>query len=767
MESSPDELFRLAMTSFQAGRLSDAERSFKELLRKQPTHLGALNLLGILFITTQKHEEAERYLKQAIALNAQSDATLSNYGIALKALKRPQEALESFDRALAINPGIAGTWTSRGAVLNDLKRHEEAIADFDRAIALQPNYAEAYSNKGKSLSELRRYGDALAAYDEALKRRPALPEALAGRGNALSKLRRYSEAASAFDSVLSLNPGFAEAWLGRGNILFQMRQYDEALAAYDKAISIKPGLVEAWLGRGYLCSAIKRPEDALAAFDRAVAIEPAHPDGWLGRGYALNDLKRHKEAGAAYAKALAIDPRRNGVKGSLLHQKLLACEWDGVEQLVADIEADLEAGHFAAEPFAWQGVARSERSLYLCSTLFATEKFPPADPTPRHDRPAGERIRVGYVSGEFREQATSLLLVGVLEEHDASRFEIIAFDNGWADGSQTRGRIEKAVSRIVGIRQMSDAAAAAEIARSGIDILVNLNGYFGEHRTQLFARRPASIQVNYLGFPGTLGAPYFDYIVADQTVLPIENRPFFSEKVACLPNCYQANDRKRQIGDRAMTRAEFGLPDSAFVFCCFNNIYKILPDVFSAWMRILANTPGSVLWLIEDNAEAVENLRKEAAARNIARERLIFAKRLPLRDHLARHRLADLFLDTTPCNAHTTASDALWAGLPVLTCMGNTFTSRVATSLLKAVGLPELATTGLESYEELAVSLAADPRKLDAIRKRLADNRLTAPLFDTPRYTRDLEAIYDAMYRRHRSGLAPDDIPSASGSMPA
>jgi predicted O-linked N-acetylglucosamine transferase (SPINDLY family) len=346
-------------------------------------------------------------------------------------------------------------------------------------------------------------------------------------------------------------------------------------------------------------------------------------------------------------------------------------------------------------------------------------------------------------------------MVGVLEQHDRETFEIVAFDNGWDDGSATRRRIAAAVERIVPIRELSDLEATAAIRDAGIDVLVDLNGYFGEARTRVFARRAAPVQVNYLGFPGTLGASYMDYIIADGEVLPAEDHRFFSEKVVTLPHSYQPNDRQRPIATGEVTRQSCGLPEQGVVFCCFNNSYKITPEVFGAWLRILGAVEDSVLWLIEDCSEATANLRRAAAAAGVAERRIVFAGRRPPAEHLARHRCADLFLDTLPYNAHTTASDALWAGLPLLTCRGSTFAGRVAASLLKAIDLPELVTTSLADYEALAVALARDPARLSGLRQRLAANRLTTPLFDTAAITRQLEAAFTTMVERHRAGLSP------------
>ena len=604
----------------------------------------------------------------------------------------------------------------------------EGVELLAKAVALDPNYAPAHGNLGNGLRDLKRFDEALESYDRAI----------------------------------ALQPDFAEAWGNRGNALIALRRPHEAMESYDKAIALRPRFAEAHSNRARALMELGRPEDALASCDRAIALNPAMAGAWGNRGTALNKLKRHDEAAEAYRRLLAIDPQHPFMKGMLLYQKMYVCDWNGIGSLIAEISGDIMAGKLAADPFGWQGVATSPESLQRCAEQFSRKRFPAETaPVPRH-RPH-EKIRIGYVSGEFREHATALLMAGVLECHDRKNFEIFAFDNGWDDQSQTRHRVETAVHRIFPIRDVSDSRAAALVRDCEIDILVNLNGYFGGDRTLLFAQRPAPLQVSYLGFPGTLGADYIDYIIADGHVIPENQRQFYTEKIVWLPNSYQANDVRKIIAPRIFTRAECGLPEQGFVFCCFNNNYKILPGLFDAWMRILARTPGSVLWLLEDNITAAANLKKEAAARGIAPGRLVFAKRLPLAEHLARHRCADLFLDTLPYNAHTTASDALWAGLPVLTCLGGTFAGRVAASLLHAIGLPELITASLPDYEQLAVALASNPGKLAGIKQKLADNRLTTPLFDTARFTRHIEAAFSAIYARYRAGSAPDHI-AISGS---
>ena len=646
----------------------------------------------------------------------------------------------------------------RGNVLHALERYEEALATFNDALSVHPSLAEAWLGRGNVLLGLKRPDEALEAFDRALSSK-SLSGAWFGRGNVLFDLNRFDEALDAYTQVLELKPDYAEALLRYGNVFFVLKNYDKAFEAYEKALTLDSGLVGARLGLGNILFDLGRHDEAVAAYDRILAVKPDIAEAWLGRAYVFHKLKLHDKAATAYAEALKIDPRHPFVKGLLLYEKMLVCDWKEVDELTLEIDNEIHLGMPVADPFGWQGVAKSERSLQLCAESYNKNKF-------RHSHTTGfrghvadhKKIRIGYSSGEFRNAATSSLVVGMLESHNKSCFEVYCFDNGWDDQSEMRHRINAAVHSLIDIRRLDDPSSAAVIRESQIDILVNLNGYFGEERTRMFARRPAPIQVNYLGYPGTIGADYMDYIVADDRVIPPDNRRYYTEKVVYLPNCYQANDRKKKIETVDLNRAAHGLPEQGFVFCCFNNNYKIVPEVFDTWMRILKQVDGSVLWLIEDSELAASNLRREATAREVSADRLVFAKRIPLSNHLARHRQADLFLDTLPYNAHTTASDALWAGLPVLTCLGQTFAGKVGASLLNAIGLPELITTTPRAYELMAIDFAKHPEKVTSIKNKLADNRLRTPLFDTDQFTKHIEAAYSAMYERLKAGLAPDHI---------
>ena len=436
------------------------------------------------------------------------------------------------------------------------------------------------------------------------------------------------------------------------------------------------------------------------------------------------------------------------------------CDWSNFDAECTHLISSVRDGKVITEPFSFLAIPSSPDDQLQCAKLWIAEKYPPSQkPIWRGEQYRHDRIRIAYVSADFREHPVSHLIAGMFECHDKSRFDVTAISLGPDDNSEMRQRLKASFERFIDAKTYSDDQIANLAKTLEIDILIDLMGFTADSRTGIFARQSAAIQVNYLGYAGTMGASYINYIIADQIVIPDESRKFYSEKIAVLPNTYQVSDRKRFISDKAFTRSDVGLPPQGFVFCCFNNNYKITPHVFDRWIRILKQVEGSVLWLSEPNASATSNLKKEAVARGISSERLVFAERMPLlAEHLARLKLADLFLDTLPYNAHTTASDALWAGLPMLTCLGETYAGRVAASLLNAIRLPELITTTPEAYEQMAIDLATHPEKLAAVKNKLAENRLTTPLFDTKLFTKHIEAAYTMMYERHQAGLAPDHI---------
>jgi len=740
-------------------RLDEALVSYERAIQLESDYADAYNNRGNALRDLKRLDEALVSYERAIQLEPDHAAAYFNRGNALSDLERLDEALVSYERAIQLEPDYAAAYYNRGNTLYDLKRLDEALVSYEHAIQLAPSNADAYYIRGKALYDLKRLDEALVSYERAIVLKPDYADAYNSRGNALRDLKRLDEALISFERAIQLGPGNADAYYNRGNALSDLKRLDEALVSYERAIQLKPDYADAYNNRGNALYDLKRLDEALVSYERAIQLKPGNADAYNNRGQALRKAKNYAEAIKSFEALVRINPEYPFGAGNLLHAKMLCCDWRDFDELSLLIRTALSAGKKCAEPFGYQAVSESEEDLLKCAEVFAASEYPPPAALPaREAADHADRITIGYLCGEFRQQATTILLCGVFEAHDRERFRLIAFDNGWDDGSEYRKRVSQSFDEIVDITRAGDLEVARLIRERNVDILVNLNGYFGEARLGVFALKPSPIQVNYLGFPGTIGVSYIDYLIADRVVIAEASRRHYAEKIVYLPNSYQANDSKRRISDRPMDRAEFDLPAEAFVFCCFNNNYKITPSTFEAWVRILERVPGSVLWVLEDNPQASANLIKEAEQRGVSERRLIFAGRMPLSEHLARHRLADLFLDTLPYNAHTTASDALWAGLPVLTQAGTTFPGRVAASLLRAIDLPELVTTTAQEYEDLAVELAVKPEKLRAIREKLARNRLTQPLFDTRLFARHLESAYAMMFDRYRGRLAPEHL---------
>ncbi len=620
------------------------------------------------------------------------------------------------------NPRDFGALHLIADIQGALGQAEAALANYDRAIAIQPGYAQAYNNRGAVLGRMGQHEAALASYEQALALQPHYPEAAYNRGNVLAEMGRHEEALASFDRALAIWPDLAEALYNRGNALQQLGRPQEALASYDRALAVRPGDAQALYNRGVVLQSLGRLDEALASYERSLALKPDHPHAFR----------------AAAECALRL------------------CDWERRSFYAAALPERVMDRTSVITPFLVLGYS-GDPSLQLPSAIKVLRDRVPELPAPLQPAASvhGGRIRVAYLSADFHAHPTAFLIAELIERHDRERFEIIGVSYGPDDESPVRARLVDAFDAFHDVRDLSDEAAARLIADLGVDIAVDLKGYTGGARPGILAWRPAPVQVSYLGFPSTTGAPFIDYIIADPIVAPFADQPWFSEKIVHLPDSYQVNDSRREIAATGPTRGEAGLPEEGLVFCAFNGLWKISPEVFGIWMRLLQQTPGSVLWLLQDNSSAEEALRAQAQRRGVDPSRLVFAEILPLDQHLARHRLADLFLDTLPCNAHTGASDALWAGLPVLTCRGATFAGRVAASLLRAVGLADLATDSLEAYEALALRLATDTQALADLRARLARNRDRAPLFDTPRFARRLEFAYALMIEAARRGAAP------------
>lgn len=750
--------FHQALALHQQGQPARAQVVCEEILKIEPDHFDTLNLLGLIAGQTNDLKRAVELFDRAIAANPNHAPTYCNRGYALQESRQLEAALASYDRALAIHAAYALAHNNRGNVLRLLGRLEEALASFDRAVAISPAFVQPHYNRGLVLVEFQRLEEALASYNQAIALKRDYADAYSQRAVVLYLLKQFESAVASYDQALAINPADSAGWMVRGNILKEAKQLDAALASYDRAIAVDPGNADAYLNRGTAFYEQRKFDAAIADYNRAVAISPNFAAAYYNRANVLRCVKNYEAAAESYDTARSMDPSIRFLPGDCREARMHLCDWHEFEADVARITTGVERGEAVCNPFCAQVLSESARLQRKAAEIWAREICPPDASLPTIRKLAShEKIRIGYFSADFRIHPVPALAAEMIETHDRSRFDVTAFSFGPDTGDEMRKRMERAFERFIDVRDKSDQQIALLARHMELDIAVDLGGFTEDSRANIFALRAAPIQVSYLGYLGTMGAEYIDYLIADRTIIPVESRPHYGEKIIYLPS-YQANDSKRRIADRVFAREELGLPRTGFVFCCFNANYKIIPATFDGWMRILGRVEGSVLFLYAHNRAASINLRKEARSRGIDPERLVFGERLAIPEYLARYRAADLFLDTLPYNAGTTASDALWAGLPVLTRVGEAFASRMAASLLNAIDLPELITYTQRQYEDLAVQLATDPLRLARIKQRLAEKRLTASLFDTPRFTRHLEAAFTELYRRYQSDLPKEDL---------
>jgi predicted O-linked N-acetylglucosamine transferase (SPINDLY family) len=636
--------------------------------------------------------------------------------------------------------------------------HETAARHIREALRLNHGEAMAHSNLGLVLMALRQLDEALRCFDEALRQDPDNLLAYNNRGLVLHDLRRFEEAAADFLQATTLRADFVEAFVNLGKTRLAQKRYALALAACDTAVALAPALAAAHAMRGSVLRELRRQDEALQCWARALALQPDFAEVHFNSGGALHELRRFEEAAACLTRAFALKPDMPYLRGDLLHDRMQCCDWRGFEATAAELVAAVERGERVCNPFGLLTLPSTTEQQQRCARLLVADKFPDMPPKWSGEGYRHDRLRIAYVSADFRDHPVAHLIAGMIERHDRMAFAVTGIYVGPPATDEWHQRMVAAFDHFHDVGARSDEEIAGLIRSLEVDIAIDLGGHTGYSRIGVFALRPAPVQVTYLGYPGPVGMPGLDYVIADAVVIPPEQRPFYDEKVACVSRSYMVNDSTKAVADRQILRADMNLPDDGFVFCSFNGHFKITPDVFSVWMRLLANVDNSVLWLTGGNDTVMRNLRREAHERGIAPERLVFSQKLSLADHLARHRCADLFVDTFHYNAHTTASDALWAGLPVLTRRGETFASRVAASLLGALGLPELIAQNTAEYEAMALELARQPQRLAAIRQKLAANRLTYPLFDSGRSTREMESLYRLMHSRQQSGLPPDHI---------
>ena len=694
----------------QAGRIGEAEPLYRAWLLSKPDDPDALNLLGVLCHRSDRLAEGLALIERAIALAPRSASAHCNRGAALRDLGRLDAALDSVDTALRLDPDHAIAATNRAALLLELHRPAEALAACERVLARRPHDVAAHHHRGRSLQDLGQADAALGAYAQALAAQPAFIPALDAGVDLLRGLGRLREALPLCERLCALEPAAAARWHLQGSLLLELG----------------------------------RPQDALRSFERALALQPEHAPSLHDSGHAWTALGRPDLALEPYRRALALEPGLPFLRGQWLHTRLKVGEWDRLDLETAHLAQAIEAQAAATVPFPATVLALTEAQLLQAARTYSRQRHGAAAPR-LPAWPRGARVRLGYFSPDFHQHALATLCAGLFECHDRSRFEVFGYSFGPPRAGALRERLRAGFEHFIDVSEWTDAQIVEHARGLRIDIAIDLAGCTQGAREAIFARRAAPVQVAMIGFPGSSGAAFIDHLIADDRVVPPPSRAHYSEHVVALPHSYLANDAWRAAAGPPPSRVSVGLPEPGFVFCAFNPTAKITPAVFGLWMALLRELDASVLWLLQDNPLATRNLRAAAERAGIDPARLVFAPRVAPAEHLARHGCADLYLDTLPYNAHTSACDALWAGLPVLTRVGHTFAGRVGSSLLHAVGLPELVVGTERAYVALALHLARHPAELHALEARLVAGRSTCALFDTRRYARDLEQAFESM----------------------
>ncbi|MBV2150054.1 tetratricopeptide repeat protein [Sphingobium sp. AS12] len=773
------------------GRLVDALRAFEEAIAAHPenaeafahradalTDLGQPDLSiasydraielaphrpefhdyrGIAFARLGRLEEALASLDQALAIDPENLNAMNNRANVLKLMKRPQEALEQIDQVLSQMPEFAAAHNNRGNMLIELERYEEAIASFDHAIELSPDQTDVKTNRLTAVIRSGSTEEIATACLEILATEPDHVTALLTFAEILTNQGRTNEAIIYFMRVLRRQPDHIDALFELGLVLVTQRRFNDAIQCFQRLLTLDSKKVSAIINLGVALAKTGKVREAFVCYDRAIALEPELSTGYYNRGWLLWELREYERSLENIERALELNWKEPQALETCLNLTLQLARWEKFPAYLAELTQRIETQPDLVSPFPIATSIDDPALQKKCAATYATI-FPVSEkPLSLAPSPRSERIRVGYFSADFYEHATLYLLLETLEAHDRDRFEFIGFSFGRTTNDVWQNRAQAAFDHFIDIQGMSDGEVVQLARGRDLDIAVDLKGYTAGSRCNLFANRVAPVQANYLGYPGTMGTEWMDYLIADRILIPEPNQEFYSEKIVYLPGSYQPNARIFEIPKRT-TRADHGLPDNQFVYSCFNNAYKTTPEIFSVWMSVLSRNEKSVLWLWVDNETARQNLRREATRHGVASERLVFASRASRNDHLERIRLADLFLDTLPCNAHTTASDALRMGLPLLTRPGRSFASRVAASLLSALDLTELIAHDLEQYEDKAVSLAKDTAGMAALKAKLERQIAHSSLFDPVDAARKLETAFARMHERRQNGLSPDHI---------
>ena len=735
-----------------------AVKSYQKALEFKPDYVEAQYSLGIMFQDLGQFEAAINCYEMVLAIKPDFADAFNNLGVAFLNLDQLDKAVKSYKAALKLNPNFVEAINNLGIGLYNLGQMEDAIKSYEKVIAIQPDFVKAYNNLGNALMELGQLDEALESYKVALKLKPDFVEAINNLGITFYKLHQLDDAMNCYDRALVLDPDFADAHNNIGTVLLERGQLNDAVKSYKEALKLKPEFVEALNNMGLTLNKLLQAHDAIKYYERAIAIKPDYVDAYANLAIVLKDLKRFDEVMAIYESDVILNSNLDFILGEVLHTKMMLCIWDDFAIRLNELVKKINNKEKVVAPFALLALIDDPDIQRKAVEILTNEDYPQNETLPKIGLyPEHSKIRIAYFSADFKIHPVASLTAELYELHNRSQFEIHAFSFGPDTNDKMNLRIKSGVDYFHDVHSMMYEDIAMLSRSLEIDIAVDLGGYTKDSRTEIFAIAAAPIQISYIGYLGTMGANYYDYLIADQVMIPEKNQKHYSEKIVYLPS-YQVNDSKEPLPEIIFTRKDLGLPEKGFVFCCFNNSFKFTPTTFDSWARILKKADGSVLLIFADNDEAKINLTKEIVARGVRANRLIFGKRITKSEYLARYRVADLFLDTLPFNAATTASDALRMGLPVLTCLGNSMVSRMGASLLNAVNLPEMIKTNQEEYEAFAIELAMDPEKLKIINNKLANNLPTARLYDTPLFTKNLESAYLTMYDKYQKGLDLEHI---------
>ena len=746
-------------------KFDEALSCYYKALDLRPNYVEALNNIGTIFQEQGNFSQALDLYDKALKIKPDFIQAMFNKGIAFKENEKFDEAIKAYDEVLNIKPDLIEALFNKGVVLKLQGKLEEAKDTYNKAITLKPNYAEAHNNIGTIFKEQGYLKDALTAYEKALSIKHDSIQVMFNKAVVLNEMGFLDEAIESYNKILTKNPNHVLSYNNIGIILKEQGNTLEALKKFNMALKYEPEFIQSLYNIGVIH---KQEEDLVRAeeiFKKVLSIQPKNARVIYNLGSIYNVKKNFPLAIEYYNDALALEPDLEIARAKKIHEQLGICDWSDIESEYKYLH-QLGINKHHITPFSLLSIEDEPERHKKRSEIFSNHKYKQkALPFNVQVKEKNKLIRIGYFSSDFKTHPVAYLIAKVLEKHNRDRFKIYGYSINGNDEDNLRKRLMKTFDVFRDVKHKNDKEIALLAREDEIDIAIDLNGYTSNLRTRIFAYRAAPIQINFLGYPGTMGSDFMDYIIADHNLIPEKSQKFYSEKPIYLPYTYMPTDNTRQISLKVITRKEMDLPEKAFVFCCFNNNYKITPEEFDIWMCILSKVKNSVLWLRKSNEWSEINLRKEAKRRNVDPDRLIFAKKLPMEEHLARQKLADLFLDTFNFNAHTTASEALWAGLPVVTKMGSGFASRVAGSLLNAIDCPELITYSKVEYENLILALAQDTRKLKKIRKKIGINLLIKPLFDTELYTKNLENGFEQAYENRHKGKKIEVINVSEGKL--